>query len=190
MPPVNREPRLYQGYVISQIGQQRGNRVYLEFKDAQNCVMSGTHRWADDETPVREKAETDALAKEEAARIAADAAHNAAMKAARADQEVETVEVEEIEIPENWRELHHMAIIGLAKKIKGMDNKASLKKADAIKIVEEFIAENDQVRTEEAANEAGKGPESGNRDKREFDPEASAEKAAQGFASGEDDFGE
>lgn len=81
--PVNREPRIYQGYVISQIGQSAGARVDMEFKNAQACVMSGTHRWADDETdmPLGLQAEIDKRKADDAARVEADRVHYEKRKA-------------------------------------------------------------------------------------------------------------
>lgn len=50
--PLNREPRIYQGYIISHIGQNAGEKEFMELKNAQACVASGTHSWADDETAI------------------------------------------------------------------------------------------------------------------------------------------
>lgn len=83
--PINREPHIYSGYVISMIGQTAGQRVDMDFKNAQACVACGTHRWEDDETdmPLGLQAEIDAR---EAARLAqeeSDRIHNAKLKAER-----------------------------------------------------------------------------------------------------------
>lgn len=48
--PVNREPTIYQGYVISQISRNAGEKEEMPYAVAQSCVSGGTHRWADDET--------------------------------------------------------------------------------------------------------------------------------------------
>lgn len=82
MPPFNREPRMYQGYIISLIGQSAGSRVDMEFKNAQACVSSGTHRWADDETDISPalQSQIDDRAKLEEANRESDAIHNQRMR--------------------------------------------------------------------------------------------------------------
>lgn len=279
--PVNREPHIYQGYVISQIGQQLGQEVYMDFKNAQNCVMAGTHRWADDPTDMSnvvrmQIADNDAAL---AAQVEADRLHNEKLKreaeeAAEAQAaaalaaryaNIKSIEIRKIEgqgifltrpwpdetsftaevvedsppgmvtevwigegdgaenfldikfanaearykvtgydeengifyaellsasspdvdIPANWRELSHLQLIPLAKKITGQDG--SMKKAEAVEILEAWTKVDDQVRTEEPA-QATEGQEGGQQENRDLGfrdksgnpttPEARAQEAA------------
>lgn len=67
--PVSKEPKIYSGFVISMIGQQRGQRIPMNFKTAQSCTSAGTHRWEDDESPIdkgiKQEIEADAARKEQ-----------------------------------------------------------------------------------------------------------------------------
>lgn len=92
--PVNREPHIYQGYVISMIGQNRGQPEDMEFANAQACVMSGTHRWADDPTdlPNGVRVELARREAEDAASREADRIHNEEMRRQREAATVESVQ--------------------------------------------------------------------------------------------------
>lgn len=87
--PVNREPRIYQGYVISQISRNAGEKEEMEFGNAQICVSSGTHRWADDESDMPNHVQA-LIADREAKQAETDAANselNARLRAEREEQE-------------------------------------------------------------------------------------------------------
>lgn len=100
----------------------------------------------------------------------------------------------EVDIPADWQKMSHLQLIPMAKNIRGTT--ASMKKAEAIAIIEEWTKTDDQVSIDPADNASGEGgtqtegqgksqapnPEQGNRDQREFDPAAAADKAAADLA--------
>lgn len=92
--PVNREPLVYPGYVISKMGNNAGEQEEMPYKVAQGCVSSGTHRWHDDETdmPVHVQAIIDDRAKTQAEIDEANAKHNAEMRAQREASESKSVD--------------------------------------------------------------------------------------------------
>lgn len=156
--PVNREPHIYQGYVISQIGQSAGGPVEMDFKNAQNCVSSGTHRWADDPTDMslalqaqiaeREKAEAD--------QVEADRIHNEEMRRKSGLQSSTAPlppPVAEVDIPADWATMHHQKKIVLARKL-DPSAPAKLTKVEAEAIIEKWIADRDRIQ-ETATAEAG-----------------------------------
>lgn len=154
--PINREPAIYQGYVISQIGQSAGQPVEMEFKNAQNCVISGTHRWADDPTDMSLALQAEIKAREqaEADQVEADRIHNAKMKELRDGGAAPNKPTPPaFDVPADWREWHHFDKIKLAKQIEPTASK-NLKKAEAEAIIEKWIAERDRIQ-EAAAAEAG-----------------------------------
>lgn len=181
--PINREPPIYQGYVISMIGQQLGQQIEMAFKDAQNCVMSGTHRWADDETDMPNAARMIIADREaaEAAEREADAKHNAEMRRLAAEPKIKSIEAllaekaasdALVDIPEDWRELHHFKQIAIAKAITG-DEDAKMTKADAAAVIEEELlrraeAPETDIPATPVVHKAGEGPEAGNRDDKPF----------------------
>jgi hypothetical protein len=161
--PINREPPIYQGYVISQIGQSAGKEVTMDFKNAQNCVMSGTHRWADDETDMSLALQAEIKAREDAlaAQVEKDRIHNLEMKRLAALQGAGTElpkPVDEVDIPADWATMHHQKKFVLARKL-DPSAPAKMTKAEAEAIIEKWIADRDQVRETAAA-------EAGNRDER------------------------
>lgn len=82
--PVMREPGIYAGYVISLIGNNKGQDEEMPYHVAQGCVQSGTHRWAQDEQPMGKsiagEIERQRVAREE--ETARDLAHAERLKAA------------------------------------------------------------------------------------------------------------
>lgn len=83
----------------------------------------------------------------------------------------------EVDIPADWRDLHHLKIIAMAKAIRGATAPASMPKADAIAIIEEWIKD-DSVREDQPAAglETGRpseGSEAGN----SLDPDGSQARA-------------
>lgn len=300
--PLNREPLIYPGYVISLIGHNAGEEEPMEFGTAQACVSSGTHRWHDDPTDLPNgvrmmKEERD---RRRAAEINADAVHAQALKEDEADiptskelqidksefsgtimlgqsttasldaeriekgmdvkgadgvfyirqpwpqkvrldtgllamgaafvkpelldgrldtvtfnvanasavykavaQDDDVVFLEladsrlpEVEIPADWRELHHFKQISLAKTVRGLDKDAAMTKVEAEAILEEWTASDDTVRKEgrpavtdprdpahpEAGNRQDTSPEAGG------DPVARVEERTKEFVEAEDDF--
>lgn len=87
MPQHREEPRIYSGKVVIMIGNDAGNTVPMDYTVAQAMVASGQARWTDDTSPMprhlaAQIAERDRVRNEE---IAADAAHNQALKDAAAN---------------------------------------------------------------------------------------------------------
>lgn len=89
--PVNREPHIYPGYVISQISKNAGEQEVMPYHVAQSCVSSGTHRWPDDETdlPNHVQAMITERVQTQAEIDAANAEHNAKLRAEREAAEAE-----------------------------------------------------------------------------------------------------
>lgn len=159
--PVNREPHIYQGYVISQIGQSAGKPVEMDFKTAQNCVPTGTHRWADDETgmSVALQQKIEAREQEIIEQVEADRLHNEEMRRQREEGETPNLPTTDpIEIPDDWQTMHHQKKFILARKI-DPSAPAKLTKATAEAIIEKWIADRDRIQEAAVA-------EAGNQDKR------------------------
>lgn len=119
----------------------------------------------------------------------------------------------EVEIPADWRELNHLQIIPMAKKVLGVDSKEKMSKADAIEILEDWTkGADDPVPTNDAGgtggpprNENGRildgnheGPKTEGEDGKQIlgedgkpavvkTPEEIAKEAEQRFAGGDDD---
>lgn len=244
--PINREPRIYQGYVISQIGQSAGKRVDMEFKVAQSCVSSGTHRWADDETDLpshvqarvneaevarqrqiendalhfkglqegeqRDPADVEAMAaRARPLRVSVTASEGnpearhyflaaplppvlavdfgvletikpevdindvgeivitfenakARYQVVSRDDDIYIAELVEsdqpnVDIPDDWRDLHHLTLIPLAKTIRR--TKDSMTKDEAVAVIEEWVKSDDQVSEFEGDGASQQGANAG-----------------------------
>lgn len=115
----------------------------------------------------------------------------------------------EVEIPADWRELGHLQMIPLAKKVLAVDSKEKVSKADAIEILEDWTkGADDPVQTNDAGgtgdgtarNENGRtldgnheGPKKEDEHGKPIEgavksPEEIAKEAEQKFAQGDDGF--
>lgn len=157
--PRLKEPKIYTGEVISMIGRNAGKRVPMDYVAAQSNVAAGTARWVDDDTPMPRQVSAE-IASREAERKAEIQSDRDAYKKFLKQQESEEPAggegegegEEKIDLPDDWRTLHHSKLISIGKKIKGMDTTESMTKAEAIEVIEAY--QNDQV-SEGADNETG-----------------------------------
>ncbi len=89
--PINREPLVYPGYVISQISRNAGERETMDYHVAQSAVASGTHRWHDEEADMPNHVQEliNKRESDQAELDRANAEHNARLRAERDESEKE-----------------------------------------------------------------------------------------------------
>jgi hypothetical protein len=175
MPQHRNEPRVYTGKIRMLFGPRIGELVPHDYPVAQNLVAAGQAQWEQDETPLPRRVQEIYREKwaARAQQVIDDAAHSMSLRTpddVRSALAAAAVELAtpDVEIPDNWRTIHHMQRIGIAKRIKGVDAKTSMTKDEADGIIEEYL--------KEKGNDTRPVPPPPGREVREIDGKPVAEK--------------